>query len=1764
MQLKYLSTVIEAKEDTSKILAVAWSPNNSKLAVCNNERIVYLFSENGEKKDKFPTKPADSKNSRKSYSVKGLAFSPDSVKIAVGQTDNIIFVYRLGESWGDKKVICNKFPQQASVTCLIWLTEGPIIHGLADGKIRAAHLKSNKSQTLYSTGSYVVSLAANNRGTGFLSGHADGSIIRYFVTDDSTIEQQGRVSTHNVPPYALAWPTNYIFASGSDQIISVFGKDGRVHKNFDYSDPSFDEKEFSVACSSPSGQAVVVGSFNRLRLFIWSTARQTWEEGAVKELKNLYSVTGLSWRRDGSRVVCGSLCGALILFESILKKTVWKNKFEMTYVGPSQVLVKSTDPNEGSLTLKSELGLEINDVRIMGGDRYVVARTSDTLLLGDILNKLLSEVPWPHSSHTERFYFNNQNVCLIFNAGELTLVEYGNNEILTHVRTEFMNPHLISVRLNERKQPNSAEDNKKLAYLLDLKTICVVDLVFGVPIMQIAHDSKIDWLELNETGHKLLFRDKKMRLTLLDTRSTESHSILTYCTFVQWVPGSDVVVAQSRNNACVWYNIDTPDRLSIFPIKGEIMDIIRADGKTEILTQEGTHQYGYELDEGLVEFGTAVHDSDFGRAVLFLENLQEVADCPEAEGMWQNLAEIALQLHNLKVAERCYAALGDISRAHFLRVTLQIAEDYAKQNGGDGFDCPEVWARMAILNRQLKTAEAIYLEQNELNKALDMYKSFHKWDEAVALAESKNYQNAAALRTERMKWLLSTQQEEKAALLHEQDGDFTAALNLYLKAGLSAHAAKLVQRNPELLEKDDVIMKVISSLMKSEQYQLAGELYELVQKPSKALECYRKGHIYIKAVELAKFVSPKEVVLLEEEWGDYLVSHKQLDAAINHYIEAGKTVKALDAAVGARQWKKAVQIIQVIDDKKSVAKHYVQLAKHFTNIKDFKTAEQLFVGVEMYKDAIEMYTEAGDWEKAYALCSKYEINEEGINLLIDKGKTLEQMGKFLEAEKLYITLKQPDLAISMYKSNRQYDQMMRLVKEHHSDLVGTTHLHLAQQCEQESNYKGAEQHYIEGGEWKLAVKMYRSIDMWEDAYRVAKNAGGDQAGEQVAFLWAKSLGGESAVKLLAKLNLLDACIDHACDSYQFDFAFDLASTSAQQKLPDIHYKYAMLLEDEGKFKQAEEEFIKANKPKEAVLMYIHNKDWESAERVAEAFDDSAMIEVLVEQAKEEFQAKNYSRFESLLLRAHKPEMIISLYKENGLWIEALRICREYLPGHLNALQSEYQKEVGSKIFRDINSLMIQARQWEQNGEFQTAVDCYVKIVNSKSRDPEIFNKALMESARLIVKYLEGPESVHFAKIIGPKLTELNQHNIAAQVYLAADLVKESIDSFIDADDWVKARKVAAELDPSFESYITSRYKESLKKEGRTEQLADVDIIEALDLLCSQGQYSRCLEMAKPHGDQVLHKYVGLYAANLIKENKSLEAAELYYKYGTPAYPQNYNLYRRIVLNTFSSRNLDSAESYIHWARLRTVLFNLTEALSSTRDAIYKEFETLLLISHYYALRCACKNIPSLTPTILKISIALLRYTDIIPADKAYFEAGVTARSVGHESEAFVFLNHYLDLYEAIEENNGELVDHSDLEVTDFPIEVPIPEKPFLDSTQNEEVKEWVLTVSMNRNLDQSLPVDDRGIFEASLKCPQKGPDAVYPACIVTGWPVLAVYGGTMKGGMVEFKKGKHLAIKDEWVKLMMAVKNVSTSASLTDAINFIYEWCGTPPAFSFQ
>lgn len=1752
MQLKHMKTLLSPQEGAAKICAITFSHNNQKLAVCTSDRVVLLYDEQGEKRDKFSLKPADAKYGKKSYTVKGLAFSTDSSKIAVGQTDNIIYVYKLGDDWSEKKVICNKFVQQSAVTCLIWPPDQPIIYGLADGKVRSANTKTNKSSTVYNTESYVVSLVHNPSGKGILSGHADGSIIRYFFDDEGTGDSQGKICTHPSPPYALAFSQNAVVAAGCDKRIVAYGRDGRSFQQFDYSRED-DEHEFTVAVCSPSGQSVVIGSYDKLRVLNWSPRRQMWDEPKVKVIPNLYTVTALAWKRDGSRVVCGTLCGGVELFDCSLKKTIIRNKFEITHVGLSQAIVRNMSTNQ-KVPLKSHFGYEIDEVRIMGKDRYLVAHTSDTLIMGDLLTCKLTEVPW-HGSGNEKYYLENENVCMIFNAGELCLIEYGSTEVLGSVRTEFMNPHLISVRLNERKQ-RGAGDNKKMAYLIDLKTIAIIDLVTGMTISQVSHDNKIDWIELNETGHKLLFRDNKFKLYLFDIESGQKTSVLNYCSYVQWVPGSDVVVAQNRGNLCIWYNIESPEKINMTPIKGDIVGIEKTKGKTEVLVSEGFNTISYALDEGLVEFGTAIDDGDYDRAANFLEQLES---SPETEAMWKTLSRLALEERQLHIAERCYSALGNIAKARYLKETIAVAEEVERQVGGDGYQHYKVRARLAVFNKHFKEAESIYLEGNHVDDAIEMYQEMHMWDDAIEVAEVKMHPELETLRRNYNQWLMETGQEEQAGEVKEREGDFITAISLYMKAGLPARAARLAASREELMSNSELVSRIAAALIKAELHERAGELFEKIKDYQRAMECYKKGKDFRRAVDLARYAFPSDVVKLEEQFGDYLVSQKQLDAAINHYIEAGATAKAVEAAITSRQWTKAEQILE-LQDSEMASRYYKRIGDHYASIGEYEKAQKFYVETGCTREAVDMYNKAGMWEQAHKLAATYMKGNDVSTLYIAQARQLEEQGKFKDAERLYVAVEEPDLAITMYKKQRMYGDMIRLVKAYHKDLLQDTHLHLAKELEGEANLRQAEHHYVEAGDWKAAVNMYRGQDLWDEAYRVAKAHGGATAAKQVAYLWAKSLGGDSAVKLLNKFGLLDAAIDYATENCAFDFAFEIARIAMKDKLPDIHLKYAMFLEDEGKFAEAEGEFIKANRPKEAVLMYVHNQDWDSAQRVAEANDPDSVADVLVGQARYAFEEKEYGKAESFLLRAQRPELAIKYYRDSGMWQDALRVCKEYLPHKLQQLQDEYDREMtSSKSGKGAEGMVTQAKEWESSGEYARAVECYMKITPAIVQDQSVLEKCWMKAGDLAIKFLGPQKAQVVVEIVGPRLAEIKRHSAAAELYLSLDMVKEAIDMFMNAGDWNKAKKVAKELESKYEPYVDERYKEFCKIQGKAEELANVDVIGALDMYAEKSQWDKCLQMAEQQNNfKVLHKYVALYASQLIKGSNTDAALELYVKYGVPAVKQNFNIYKRIFTDIINKRDLNKPEAYRVWADLRDMLLDLSENFTKSSDANsppHEEFETMLTIANYYCTRSAALSQKSLETIAAKLSVSLLRHTDLIPADKAFYEAGIICKNIGWENMAFVFHNRYLDISEAIEEGSPDMLDHSDFAETDIPYEIPLPEKPYLTQHQHEDIKEWVLAVSMNQKVEQSLPKDERGTYEASLVATDTGIHSL--PCVISGYPVLR--------NKVEFKNTNKVANKDDWNKFLMATK-VSHSPELQDVLKFIGRWCGaTPnPSYSFQ
>ncbi len=84
MQLRYLQTLLQSGDGACKVTAIAWSPNNVKLAVVTADKVVYLFDDNGEKQDKFSCKPADAAKVRDPLRL--ILMLPDGQELSCAQS----------------------------------------------------------------------------------------------------------------------------------------------------------------------------------------------------------------------------------------------------------------------------------------------------------------------------------------------------------------------------------------------------------------------------------------------------------------------------------------------------------------------------------------------------------------------------------------------------------------------------------------------------------------------------------------------------------------------------------------------------------------------------------------------------------------------------------------------------------------------------------------------------------------------------------------------------------------------------------------------------------------------------------------------------------------------------------------------------------------------------------------------------------------------------------------------------------------------------------------------------------------------------------------------------------------------------------------------------------------------------------------------------------------------------------------------------------------------------------------------------------------------------------------------------------------------------------------------------------------------------------------------------------------------------------------------------------------------------------------------
>jgi len=1731
MQLTKVKTVIEPSTGSmKKVTAMAWSPNNQRFAVVTVDRVVMLFDEHGDRQDKFATKPGNKVD--KDYLIRALAFSPDSSKLAIAQSDNMVFVYKLGLEWTEKKSIKHKFQQSSPVTCLTWPQAHPheIVFGLADGKVKVGQLRTNKPATLYATDSYTVACCSSPDGKSIITGHLDGAIYRFCFDDAEGGTPYSKFAQHACPPYALAWGAS-VLAAGGDKRVVFYDSYGNERRTFDYGADESEVKDFTVAASNPSGQAIVVGNFNQFFTYSYSAAREEWDEEGAKKIPNYYSVTSLAWKPDGSRLSVGTLCGCVDVFDACIKRTRYNGSFEFTYVSPSQVIVKRIS-NGQRVVLKSVFECEINKINIYADDRYIIANTNETIICGDLETCKMSEVPW-NSTGSEKYVFDNPNVCMIYSSGELTLVEYGCNEILSNCRTEHVKTTLVSVRINERPPKRTSftadiptmsttytsprggtgdvktPDNKKIAYLLDQMTVRVSDLSTGYTTATINHSSKIDWLEMNARADLLLYRDKRRQLHLYNVHKQTSSTLLTYCNYVQWVPESDVVVAQNRGNLCIWYNIEAPEKVTIIPINGDVEDILRSDGKTEVRVDEGMNTVVYTLDEALIGFGSALEDGDLEKAMRVLEQqTRDISEMrPETETMWKQLSQEALIFGRLDVAERCHAAVGDVSMTRYLRKVNKTKLQVKKATGTSGNDHWLVRAKLAVLNRDFKEAERIYLDQGQADEAIEMYQILHQWGEAIRVGEQRNHPEADEMKRSYFEYLISSNQEAKAAEIREKEGDYIEAIDLYLRGGRPAKAVHVVNTYKKNYQ-SDLLERIATALSTSGMHDKAGSFYERMSQMDRALESYIKGNAFRNAVDLSRREFPGQVVKLEEAWGDWLVLNKNMDAAIGHYIEANVSKKAIEAALGARQWTKAGQLTDALgaSDPESARPLYRRIAKHYHDTQQLDRAETFYLQAECEKEAIQMYTDAGLWESAHKLATRYMSSEEVSQLYTHQAQTLEAKGKYKEAERLLLTVDAVDKAISMYKRARKYDHMIRLVAAYRKDLLKDTHLHLAGQLEMEGSLKEAEEHFAQAGEWPSAVNMYTANDLWDEAIRVAKYHGGVAASRKVAYQWAKLLGGDAGAKLLTKLGLIEQAVDYALETGSFQEALELSKTSLPSRVPDVHLKHALYLEDEERFTEAEAAFLLATKPKEAIEMYIHQQDWNNAMRVAEQYDPASVSDVLVAQAKVSVQAKQFPNAEALYISAKKPEMALQMYQENSLWTEAIAFAKRYLPHKVNevtrasqggTIAPSYNPSATSTSMMNARSAVDAAKKFEDTKDFSKAIDCYLSISAEGDVSKEEADLMVVAYER-VVKLVNKHEKESYADVVeqvAEKLQNIGRYNAAGDMYEEIARHKEAVDCYVLAKKWDKAQEVA-QVAPAYKESVDRAYKSHMRSEKNSNELLKVgDYDAALSLQAERGDWNSLFQVLE-NGEapsELGSKYAETMAASMIRDVEMGavpikdvdEVLVRLAQYGN----SNFSLLCRLSQEVLGRRETDiqiiNGESsdpscYLTTLRnLREVLFNSIKTSTGGSRRNESKFssdgdtlERLLTVSHMMLLHYLCSKSGS-QEMATNLLVYIVKYAgDAFPCDKSFYMAGNACKEMEWTGKAFVFLNRYLDLTEGIDEGTLGDIDNSDFKDTDFPVphQHPLPKFHYLEEESREEVREWILGAAMDSEVEQE-PID---------------------------------------------------------------------------------------------
>ncbi|ETO10260.1 hypothetical protein RFI_27118, partial [Reticulomyxa filosa] len=1195
--------------------------------------------------------------------------------------------------------------------------------------------------------------------------------------------------------------------------------------------------------------------------------------------------------------------------------------------------------DQKEFVIGSKNGYEIVDLKIYK-NQFVICRTPQTLLLADMglgstaiekiaeaENKTADEKPSKSNSTSvgnEKNLATEDSTKFAYSEIEWQHNTYTTNNTASkkksNVRTEFINPHSLSFRNYKKK------DTCVIAYLLDLQTIQVLDIKQQLVWCTINHNQPIQWLELNDSCSHLLFLDDHRSLYLfpIHRTSTSPHDnsanshgctlLLNLAKYAQWVPNSSVIVAQNRNNDIyVWYYLcDLNNVFLLQSICGDVVDIERHFdiGQTRVIVLDPgpNKNVYYTLNEIVIRFQTAIEQKDFQEAVNTLSAMR--VNCNESQkdelnSLWRQLSEMALQLNDYYVAQRCLIELGDISKAQFLQQQILKSQDKNLEQ-----------AYMLILNKQYKRAENIFLQKGDVNRTVEMYLSLNKWKDGIHLAKIKNHPLLEKIKEKQIHYLLSNQQYSEASKTKQSEGDVFGAIKLCIEGGWYNGCADLVVSNrltiDQLTKRDVLLDDIVHYLSGSHSYLKCGELLEYFKENARALEMYKEGKCFSRALQLCKKFDKSLCSEMELEWANYLEWQvNDFEQAIHHYLESNHAVEAVQCSLHAHKYQKACQLLDQLSSASasnnekaniSLKSLYKQVADYYATVNDnvnlytaTKTAEKYYIKGGFVKECILMFLQKDAFEEAKRIATlqfassfflkipwnstadlvcvqkkqlKSNLTTEMQTVYAEEIERLENENKLEEAVKLLLCCKDLNRAIELLIKHSQYTKVLEMVQEFEPSRLVEVQLTIAKLLRAQNEFKQAEYHYIRAN---VTLEMYKENKLWEDAMRVGKTQGGLNIYKQLAYEYACSLQNHNlAVEMLIEKSLVDKAIDYTLEvEVNFEKAFQIAAKQCPHKANEIHHKYALHLQKLNEFSKAEEEFVAANQPHQIVEMYLNHQMWDEAIRSAQIYAPDILDQIYKARGLTALEEGNIVECERWLILAEDFEILIKIYEERGENAEAIRIANKYLP---ETVEKNFHigKEQGTQ---SLEELLKQAQLLKDSGNYEDAVQTLLKISTSHHKDIEYIIGLWEEGLNLSMeKALSNlPETI---AVIAQRLYDLGKFKQSAVYWLEINQHLRAIQCYIKCNEYKKAQQVAETYAPEHSAMIASEYEKHLIEKGELNQLSQVNLKMAQNIYASKQEWDKLYAIAAQSDDKDnVAKQAFVHAKSFFNDEKMQDIIE---------------------------------------------------------------------------------------------------------------------------------------------------------------------------------------------------------------------------------------------------------------------------------------------------